>query len=102
MPLERVIGRIHARIHAKPNDIAGRVANLKVRPTLDVGLSGNSGWDLSEDNTLRVWDVESGQRLGMIAFPVFIITMAMNYPQIVIGLNSGKVHFLEIRRLELE
>ena len=37
-----MIGRIHARIHAKPNDIAGRAANLKVRPTMDVGLSGSS------------------------------------------------------------
>lgn len=33
MHLERVIGCKHARIHTKPNDIAGRVANLKVLPT---------------------------------------------------------------------
>ena len=33
MLLERVVGCKHARIHAKPNDIAGCAANLKVRPT---------------------------------------------------------------------
>ena len=36
MHLERVIGSKHARIHAKPDDIAVRVANLKVRPTGNV------------------------------------------------------------------
>ena len=33
LPLERVIGRKHAYVHAKPNDIAERAANLKIRPT---------------------------------------------------------------------
>ena len=33
LPLERVIGRKHVYVHAKPNDIAVHTANLKVRPT---------------------------------------------------------------------
>ncbi len=33
LPLERVIGRKHAYVYTKPNDMAKHVANPKVRPT---------------------------------------------------------------------
>ena len=56
----------------------------------------------SEDGTLRVWDVESGQCLVMIALSAPTRTIAIKYPQIVVGLQSGKVHFLEIQRLKIE
>ena len=54
----------------------------------------------SGDKTLRVWNVESGQCLVMISAP--ITSIAIKYPQIVVGLESGEVYILEIQRLKIE
>ena len=56
----------------------------------------------SADKTLRVWDVESGQCLVITVLSAPVETIAIKYPQIIVGLNSGKVHFLEISRLKIE
>ena len=54
------------------------------------------------DKTLRVWDMESGQCLTIIALSAPIITIAVKYPQIVAGLSTDKVNFLEIHQLKIE
>lgn len=56
----------------------------------------------SDDKTLRVWDVDTGQCLVIMALSGPIRTIAIKYPQIIVGLDFGEVNFLDISRLKIE
>ncbi len=53
----------------------------------------------SEDNTLRVWDVESGECLAMLTLDAPTETIAVattsKGPVIVAGDETGRVHFID-------
>ena len=72
------------------------VSAVSLTPDGRYAVSGS--WDY----TLREWNLESGQCLGMIVLSAHIMAIFIRYPQIIVSLSTGNVNFLEIPRLKIE
>lgn len=59
----------------------------------DVVLSG------SQDNTLRLWDLESGAWVGIFATTFPVCAIAVSQDLLTIGTDGGQVLFLEMHNL---